>query len=182
MHGEQQAFFREVREKFPVRFNKPVVYDFGSLDINGNNRSLFHKPSYTGSDIVEGKNVDVVGLAHEVRLPGLADICISGEMLEHDVHWQKSLMAMFAWCRPEGLVMFSCASRGRPEHGTRRTTPKDSPLTLDYYHNLTQPEIEAAIDLRELFSEYGFEYNPFPGDLYFWGIRNVVVMPHIPAA
>jgi hypothetical protein len=182
MHPEQQDFFQRALAKFPVFRMGPKVYDFGSLDINGNNRGLFDSPDYVGIDIVLGANVDVVGLAHEVALVGPADVVISGEMLEHDKHWAKSLTAMFAWCRPGGLVLFSCASRGRPEHGTRRTTPKDSPMTLDYYHNLTQPEIERAIDLRELFSEYGFEYNPFPGDLYFWGVRNGVVMPNIPAA
>lgn len=182
MHTEQQEFFQMVKEAMPGRFNRPKVYDFGALDINGNNRPLFTKPKYTGIDIVEGKNVDVVGLAHEVELPGLADVCISGEMLEHDVHWRDSFLAMAKWCRPNGLVLMSCASRGRPKHGTRDTTPKDSPLTLDYYRNLVKADFERAIDLSTLFSAWAFEYNPMPGDLYFWGIRNDLAMPDVSKA
>jgi hypothetical protein len=181
MHPEQQEFFRSVRERFPTLFNRGVVYDFGSLDINGNNRALFHKPKYTGIDIVDGKNVDVVGRAHEVELSGLADVCISGEMLEHDEYWPKSIIAMARWCREGGLVTFSCASRGRPEHGTRRTTPKDSPLTLDYYRNLMRRDVEKAVSLSDLFQDWEFRYNPIPGDLYFWGIRNGMAVPNIPA-
>jgi SAM-dependent methyltransferase len=181
MHEEQQEFFRAVRGKFPDRFVRPKVYDFGSLDINGNNRGLFEEPDYLGIDICEGRNVDVVGRAHEVELPGLADVCISGEMLEHDEHWVDSIQAMAKWCRPGGLVLFSCASRNRPEHGTRRTTPADSPLTLDYYHNLTAFEVSREINLSNLFSAWKFEYNPCPGDLYFWGVRHVA-LPDIPAS
>lgn len=179
MHGEQQSFFQSIRSGMPEFFYRPKVYDFGSLDINGNNRQLFREADYIGIDILEGPNVDVVGHAHEVDLPGLADVCISGEMLEHDVHWAESIKAMARWCRPGGLVLFSCAARGRPEHGTRRTTPKDSPGTLDYYRNLMQHDVEGAVPLADLFSAWEFEYNPWPGDLYFWGIRHGMAVPDI---
>lgn len=182
MHPEQQEFFKQVRRERPQFFAGVKVYDFGALDINGSNRDLFEWVDYTGIDIMEGKNVDVVGRAHEVELPGLADVCISSEMLEHDEHWADSIRAMARWCRPGGLVVFSCASRGRPVHGTRLLKPWDSPMTLDYYRNLNAFDVERGVDLPSLFSEWDFEYNPFPGDLYFWGLRHAVAMPDVEAA
>ena len=81
MHAEQQDFFRTVLRARASYRERPVVYDFGSLDINGNNRGLFHDPAYLGIDICPGRNVDVVGHAHEIELSGLADVVISGESL-----------------------------------------------------------------------------------------------------
>jgi hypothetical protein len=182
MHVEQRDFFKSVRQRLPHYFTEPVVYDFGSLDINGNNRFLFVEPQYTGIDICRGQNVDVVGRAHEVVLPRLADVVISGEMLEHDRYWAQSILAMARWCRPGGLVLFSCASRGRLEHGTSRQKPDDSPMTNDYYQNLTQADVMRRIDIKALFSDFGFEYNPFPGDLYFWGIRNGMAVSDVSEA
>ncbi len=64
-HKAQVKFCKEVRRRYPDHFNNVVVIDVGSLDINGNNRRFFSKFFYKGIDIVEGKNVDVVGKAHE---------------------------------------------------------------------------------------------------------------------
>jgi hypothetical protein len=44
-------------------------------------------------------------------------------------------------CKPGGLIVMSCATLGRREHGTARTSPGASPLTValgwNYYRNLT---------------------------------------------
>ena len=53
--------------------------------------------------------------------------------------------------RPEGLFTFTCASTGRPEHGTRRSGPQDAPLLMeqgdwgDYYKNLTEEDIRETL-------------------------------------
>jgi hypothetical protein len=74
--------------------------------------------------------------------------------------------------RSGGLFAFSCASSGRPEHGTKRTSPENAPFVGDYYKNLTAADIRAAIPVDEIFEEYYFKQRyAFPQDLYFWGIR-----------
>jgi hypothetical protein len=76
-----------------------------------------------------------------------------------------------------GLFTFTCASTGRAEHGTRRTSKQDAPLLeeygdwYDYYKNLTEEDIRNVINCDEIFSDYYFEYNPNAKDLYFWGIK-----------
>ena len=85
-----------------------------------------------------------------------------------------------------GLLLFSCAAPGRPEHGTTRTSKGDSPFTNDYYRNLSEDDIRAVwtgvtswyIDkqtgsgMDALFSNYKFKTRKeFPQDLYFYGIK-----------
>jgi hypothetical protein len=68
-----------------------------------------------------------------------------------------------------GLVFFTCATTGRPEHGTRRTSPSDAPFCGDYYRNLTEADFREKFDFSE-FEQYGFSANRDPADLYFWGL------------
>lgn len=69
----------------------------------------------------------------------------------------------------------TCASTGRPEHGTTRTTVSDSPLTnavgWDYYKNLTAEDLASAIDLDASFEAYYLEVNWVGYDLCFFGIK-----------
>jgi len=67
MHKEQKNFCRSVKKQFPEYFRRKKVVDVGSLDINGSNRPLFKKCLYVGIDLIEGKNVDMIGNAHELR-------------------------------------------------------------------------------------------------------------------
>ena len=68
------------------------------------------------------------------------------------------------------LVFFSCATTGRAEHGTRRTTPHDAPFCGDYYRNLTEEDVRSECDLTA-FKQYEFSTNESACDLYFWGIK-----------
>lgn len=175
-HRAQQRFFEQVRSRFPSRFVGASALDCGSLDINGNNRWLFAGGKYTGLDIAPGRNVDVVSKTHEYDAPdGSFDVVISGEALEHDMFYEKSLQAMLRLVRDGGLMLFTCATTGRAEHGTRRTDKRSSPLTTavdgwsDYYKNLTEADVRAAIDIEASFSE--FEFRVQGADLYFWGVK-----------
>lgn len=172
MHAEQRQFCEKVREKFPQYFTGAEVVDFGSLDINGNNRYLFDEACrYTGIDLDAGPNVDWIGRGKDYS-PGtrIIDTVISTEMLEHDEQWDESLRNMYRILRPEGLLVFTCATTGRPEHGTPRTSPQDAPFVGDYYRNLTEEDIRKVWDMDVLFSNYSFEVGP-PADLRFWGIK-----------
>jgi SAM-dependent methyltransferase len=166
----------------PDRFINAKVYDFGSLNINGDNRQLFTDCDYLGIDLAPGPNVDVYSPAHLVELPGQADVVISGEMLEHDRYWQDSLLAFVRWSRPGGLVLVSCATEGRPEHGTSRRSPTDSPHTNDYYRNLVREDFETVWPNGKYFEQWVYTGHDVTKDLYFWGIRNAVDLSDLPTA
>jgi hypothetical protein len=70
-------------------------------------------------------------------------------------------------------VLFTCASKGRPEHGTTRSQPRLSPGTqsiqLDYYMNLEEVDFKEILDFDLTFQKYLFYYNSVAFDLYFVG-------------
>ena len=140
-HPAQVSFLNALKNKFPNKFKKCSVVDIGSLDINGNTRFLFEDPEYVGVDIGEGPNVDVVSTGHEYRSEKRFDIVISTECFEHDMHYKETLKNCIKLCKAGGLFIFTCASEGRAEHGTTRTSTSDAPLLkgewANYYKNLT---------------------------------------------
>lgn len=151
MHPEQVEYCKKIKARFPEHFKNRAVLDVGSQDINGNNQYLFTNCSYLGIDIGPGKNVNLISPVHlylankEEHHPYRFDTIISTEMLEHDCYCQASLAMMYALLNPGGLLLVTAAGRNRPEHGTTRTTPKDSPHTTDYYCNITPDMIVRAI-------------------------------------
>lgn len=174
-HPEQRDFCLSVKSKFPDFFKNVSVLDIGSLDINGNNRYLFENYTYIGVDIGEGKNVDIVSKGHEFKPGRQFNVVISTECFEHDQHWKDTIRNCIDLTKSGGLFIFSCATTGRHEHGTSRTTPQDSPFTFtefnDYYMNLTEDNIREVINDGSEFSEYGFSTNENTKDLYFYGIK-----------
>jgi hypothetical protein len=74
-----------------------------------------------------------------------------------------------------GVVIMTCATTGRVEHGTTRTDPAFSPgtssLGWDYYRNLTQADFERALPIADMFNSYAFYVGRTSHDLYFWGVK-----------
>ena len=173
-HKEQQDFFAYVKSMYPSYFKDGKVLDVGSLDINGNTKHFFEQPfSYIGLDLAAGPNVDVVCPAHLFDCGYKFDVVTSAECFEHDMYWVRTIQNMIRLLRPGGLMFWSCASDGRPEHGTARTTPQDAPLLVwpDYYRNLNDQDVRCAIDVDSIFSTYEFQVNNNTHDLYFFGIK-----------
>lgn len=177
-HEQQREFCKSVKERFPEFFNGKLVVDIGSLDINGSNQYLFENSGYVGVDLFAGRNVDITCKGHELGLPDESvDVVISTECFEHDSHYDKTLKNIYRMIKPGGLFVFSCATTGRPEHGTRRTTPDDAPFIqllgdwADYYKNLEESDIRAVLDIDAAFDEYEFSSQHETHDLYFWGVK-----------
>lgn len=179
-HEQQQEFCLKVKGIFPEYFTDVNVCDIGSLDINGNNHYLFENYAYIGVDVGRGKNVNIVSKGHEFQPINNQkfDIVISTECFEHDMYWDKTILNVCEnLVKPNGMFLFTCATTGRPEHGTRASNLQDSPFTSqmeewsDYYKNLTEEDVRQSIDLDRYFKLYHF-YVGYPScDLYFWGIR-----------
>jgi hypothetical protein len=73
----------------------------------------------------------------------------------------------------DGLMIMTCATFGRAQHGTSLASPESSPLTVrkgqDYYRNLIEADFD-FINLRRFFSEFFFVTDYSNSDLYFAGI------------
>ena len=173
-HIQQLRFVESVKSRYPDFFKGTQVLEIGSLNINGSVRSFFSAGTYTGIDVGPGPGVDVVCEGQHYDSDPV-DVTISCECFEHNPYWKETFTNMLRLTRVGGLVIMTCATTGRPEHGTVRTTPKDSPLTVakgwTYYQNLTESDMRAHFDFDRLFSSYGFETNPRVSDLYFYGIK-----------
>lgn len=171
-HPEQREFFHDMQQKFPERFSSVRVLEVGSLDINGTVRDFFTDCDYTGVDLSEGPGVDVVGQGQELAYPDDSfDVVVSAECFEHNPYWWETFVNMTRMA--SGLVLFTCATHGRAEHGTSRTTPANSPFTVaagwTYYQNLGSADFPSTF-LDGHYREYEFTTNDNSRDLYFWGL------------
>lgn len=118
-HYQQQDFCNAVKMQYPSYFSDAKVLDIGSLDVNGNNRYLFTDSEYTGLDIAEGANVDLVCKAHEYDAPeGSYSFVISTECFEHDPYYKKTILNAIRLLKSGGALLFTCATDPRLEHGT----------------------------------------------------------------
>lgn len=170
-HQSQLDFVASIKRKFPEYFIEKRVLEIGSLDINGSVRQFFDDCTYIGVDLGEGKGVDLVAHGQDLIFPANSfDVSISCECFEHNPEWVKTFNNMVRMT--QGLVIMTCATTGRPEHGTRRTSPSDAPFCDDYYKNLTEHDIKSSCDLSK-FVGYGFSTCDSPADLYFWGITKL---------
>lgn len=171
MHKEVVDFIAKIRAGNPKHFWVDNVLDCGSLDINGSARAAFMGARYIGVDIGPGPNVDLYSRIHELKFRDrFFQAVISTECFEHDPFWPASFRNMYRMLMPGGIFIFTCATTGRPEHGTRRTTPQDNPLELtDYYKNLTREDFMQEFHFTEGFTWQIWETNPVTHDLYFAG-------------
>ena len=171
-HQEQRDYFNNLKELHPQFFSGVSVIEIGSLNINGTVRDFFNPTTYLGVDVSAGPGVDLVMEGQNVKLPKHSfDIAVSAECFEHNPHWKATFKNMVRLAKT--AVIFTCASEGRAEHGTTRTTPQDSPFTLDwdYYQNLNESDFREAFDIGSMFQQHEFVYNPTSCDLYFYGLK-----------
>lgn len=175
-HPEQMAFIELVKHLAPRYFQGTRVLEIGSLDINGSIRGCFSDCEYLGLDIASGKGVDVVCEGQAYDAPeGSFDVVVSCEAMEHNPHWAETMANMFRLVRPGGLVMMTCATVGRKEHGTAKSEPSSSPLTVekgwDYYRNLTWRDLKRHVDFSPLMA-WSHACNWRSYDLYFLGLKH----------
>jgi len=106
----------------PEEIKDKVVLEVGSLDVNGSPRTIIMslKPlSYVGIDIRPGKGVDKVIEAENLPAnysPGLFDVIICTEMLEHAKNWRSAIYGIKYVLRMDGTLFLTCRSRGFKKH------------------------------------------------------------------
>lgn len=163
-HKEQLDFVAAVKEKHPEFFTGKRVLEVGSLNINGTVRDFFTDCDYIGCDLGEGEGVDIVCAGQDLDFPDNSfDVVLSCECFEHNPAYQETLRNMVRMLKPGGLLFFTCATTGRPEHGTTRTNPKDAPFCGDYYRNLVAEDLDTT--------GIAGEFSTLDTDLRFAGIK-----------
>lgn len=195
-HNQQWDFCKKVKSKFPNNFNNIKVLDIGAFDVNGNEAFLFDECEFVGLDIGPGDGVDIVCPAQDYDAPdGTFDTIISCECWEHNPYYKESIQNAVRMLKPGGLFLFTCATTGRPIHGTttQDAIDKANMKTLqgteiikwktmpnvsrdnwdnDYYRNVTEDDVRECISIDDMFESYGFEVDSKHCDLYFWGIKS----------
>ena len=187
-HAECFYFVEYVKNLFPQYFDKKYglptleVLEVGSLNINGSVRQFFDAHTYMGVDIGEGVDVDIV-LTDPQKLPfpnNSFDVVVSTEMFEHNPYWDYTYLEMHRVLRPRGMMLFTCATIGRQEHGTATSIPGASPLTVakpefsHYYRNLQPMDFDNVEDPRILFNTHSYIKNESSSDLYFVGFKHAI--------
>jgi SAM-dependent methyltransferase len=107
MHKESFEIMKYFVDKYLDKNKQLDILDVGSFDVNGSYKSLFQKPSwnYSGLDIVEGPNVDIVSKGlYDFGLDKQFDIVVSGNCLEHVESPQKWIQEIQKVTKKGGLV------------------------------------------------------------------------------
>ena len=172
-HKEQLAYIKSLKDKFPEFFKDKKVLEVGSLDVNGSIRPFFENCGYLGVDVGPGKAVDLVCRGEDIDYPdNFFDTVLSCECFEHNPNYKETLLNMIRMLKPEGLLVFTCATTGRKEHGTINSSPDSNPLEkTNYYKNLIREDFEEFMDFADIFDKYRFSVNDHAADLQFFGFK-----------
>jgi SAM-dependent methyltransferase len=170
-HPQQRRFLALATELLLPASNGLKILEVGSYSVNGSARELFPGSEYVGADLCEGPGVDIVSSGHTLTFDDAHfDVALSMECFEHNPHWEATFLNMHRMTKHDGVVIVTCASRGRVEHGTSRSTPGSSPGThaigSEYYRNLRPCDFE-RFQLGDLFSRW--HISTIGTDLYFIG-------------
>lgn len=183
MHIEASHFLYFYKYYYPELFTNKKVLDVGAGDINGNNKHLFKNCEYNANDVVNASNVTIVSETKNLKFDDeYFDIIISSECFEHDPDYKESILNIIRMLKKDGLFIFTCASDGRPEHGTLNNSPSSSYATINkldnfknYYKNLNIDHLKEFLDLDEIFSNWLSFYNKKSKDLYFVGLKRGLI-------
>lgn len=186
-HKEQVNYVNSVKERFPEFFNNKRVLGIGTFDVCGTENVFFNNCDYCGLDLCAGPGVDIVCPAQDFDAPDNSyDVIISCECFEHNPFYKETIQNAVRMLKPNGLFLFTCATTGRPVHGTKTSDEHDKLkhknwITMpnvsredwdnEFYKNLTEEDIRESIDIDLHFSEYKFSVDISHCDLYFWGIK-----------
>jgi len=174
-HPHEMAFVENIQRNLPGYFSGRRVLEVGSLNISGSVRRYFTECDYTGIDVGPGRDVDQVVRGEDCGDPaGHYDVVIACEMMEHNENWQTTWLNMLRLLHPAGLLIMTCASYGRRQHGTPTAEPIASPLTVSqgrsHYRNLSEEDFQELVRLDSRFSFWSFFRNYMAFDLYFYGL------------
>jgi hypothetical protein len=124
MHQSSYQAMSDIVNRLPLPENAKIL-DVGSYNVNGTYKPIFSKFNYTGTDQVDGPNVDIVMDAYLLKNPvtnclieNEYDLVISGQSLEHMEFPLLAAMAMKRAVKISGwviwIVPFACPDHKYP--------------------------------------------------------------------
>jgi SAM-dependent methyltransferase len=181
MHDEATHFLKYVASVSKPHFTRgKLALDVGSYDYNGSNKPLFDSSCKVhGNDVFPGHNVDLVYKTAELPFfEPTFDTIVSSNCFQNDPEFKESLRKLVQILRPGGILAFTCATTGKPEHGTKKHKPEASlgaraglSKWRDYYKPLTFEDIQNSIDVNAVFQTYAVFCNTVSKDLLFVGFK-----------
>ena len=174
-HFQQIEFCKLFKNKF-FENKKISVLELGSYNVNGSIRTIFDNTNeYIGLDLIEGPGVDIVYDGKHISINQEFDLCISCECFEHNPNYFENFLKMIQLAKKDGVVVFTCATIGRSEHGTTESDMASSPGSMEkwnYYKNLKKNDFTKKVNLSKFFYKFLFFENYISKDLYFIGIKS----------
>ena len=170
MHEAAYKFIRDAISVLPARKticelgSRTVIWDDNTYIHNGPVRSLFRKAKkYTGVDIREGPNVDVIGNAADWRPdpPELFDTVVCCETLEHTNEGANICKTAFEILQPGGIFLVTAAGPGRMTHSCVDGGPNLYPG--EFYENVYPDQLSSWLSL---FDFYMIDNSKTPLDIY----------------
>jgi hypothetical protein len=169
MHEEAYAGFARMLEQTGLDVNGSWQgLDVGGADVNGSVRGQLPNTQWIGLDIEDAPGVQII--ADAATWPAKAwdfafDIVIATELFEHAEQWEAIIGTMADALKAGGpeILIATCASDGRPPHGSRGEWGVPAG---QFYGNVSPGDLERV--LKQHFELVHVEYNPNPGDAYMW--------------
>lgn len=117
MHGANKAFWQYANRHWDDYF-KDDILEVGSYNINGSIKDIISSKcqEYIGVDWRAGPNVDIVSLAHEMEFDRKFKAVVSASMLEHDPHYEKSIVNMCHYVQKDGILILTWGVAANPLH------------------------------------------------------------------
>ena len=149
MHRLNLDFIEKNLKKYNIK--PESVLDIGSLDVNGNPRSLFDC-EYRGIDIVDGKNVDVVEDVCNLSefFPYGYDVILCLNTLEHMKEFWRCIRAVKCASVDGAYLFLSVPGISFPEHHKpdywRFTTQAVKDVIMEGFEILEYEEVPTKPD------------------------------------
>lgn len=112
MQDKVKSFVKKYIDLYNLKDKKCL--DIGSLDVNGSVSDLFS--NYTGLDMREGNNVDIVANSHELPFKEEFEVITCLETLEHDDNPFQTLEEIHRVLKLEGYVIITASGISFPKH------------------------------------------------------------------
>lgn len=140
MHETAYTWLARMAKQLPAPRR---VLEFGSRNVNGTPRALFHEPDlYLGIDRIAGPGVAIVADAATWELPNgwpPFDLAICAETLEHAENAESVCCNAYRLLAPGGVLLLTAAADPRPAH-TVNGDPW-TPGSSEFYRNVGEGEL-----------------------------------------
>lgn len=146
MHTTAQQNAQKFYDKYCQHdIENKTILDVGSYDLNGTLKPMFQKGKYTGLDMAEGPNVDIVAPSSKMPIENESfDIILSTSCFEHDDFFWLTFLEMCRVLKKDGLIYINAPSSG-PYHGHPGDNwrfYKDSWISLEKWGKMNNYNIE----------------------------------------